>query len=70
MTEASGYGAAACRRCKVQAAFCPCDHPDIGLAADARAWAFYWWHNFRVTRWLCPTCRKLDRLEAEDASPE
>jgi hypothetical protein len=30
-----------------------------------KAWLFHWWHNFRLTRWLCPVCRKLDRLERE-----
>ena len=54
-----------CRRCKVQASFCPCDSPDLGFAPVVRAWLFRWWHNFRLTQWLCPICRKLDRLERE-----
>lgn len=27
--ERPGYGEAICRRCDVQAAFCPCEKPDV-----------------------------------------
>lgn len=57
----SGFGLAVCRRCQVQASFCPCEHPDLGFAPQIRGWLTYWWHNSRVGRWLCPTCRKLER---------